>query len=79
MNKSKIKSKKKKKKVMVRSGRAYITATYNNTIITLTDSQGNVLTWSSAGLMGFKGPKKSLLMLQKLSDETPLIKQKTTD
>ncbi len=59
MAKAKIVKKKKKKKIMVKSGRAYITATYNNTIITLTDAQGNVLTWSSAGLMGFKGPKKS--------------------
>lgn len=41
------------------NGRAYINATYNNTIITLTDPQGNVLAWSSAGLIGFKGTKKS--------------------
>ncbi|MBD3359873.1 MAG: 30S ribosomal protein S11 [Candidatus Buchananbacteria bacterium] len=40
-------------------GRAYIQATYNNTIITLTDLNGNVLAWSSAGQNGFKGPKKS--------------------
>ena len=51
--------KQKKKKVIVKKGQAHITATYNNTIITLTDQDGNVLTWSSAGLMGFKGPKKS--------------------
>ncbi|OGL61384.1 30S ribosomal protein S11 [Candidatus Uhrbacteria bacterium RIFCSPLOWO2_12_FULL_46_10] len=43
----------------VRSGRAYIQATYNNTIVTLTDLQGNVLAWSSAGRTGFRGPKKS--------------------
>ncbi|OGL72336.1 30S ribosomal protein S11 [Candidatus Uhrbacteria bacterium RIFCSPHIGHO2_12_FULL_57_11] len=50
------------KKHVVRSvpaGRAYVQASYNNTIITLTDPQGNVLAWSSAGHMGFKGPKKS--------------------
>jgi small subunit ribosomal protein S11 len=40
-------------------GRAYIQATYNNTIITLTDLNGNVLSWSSAGQNGFKGPKKA--------------------
>lgn len=40
-------------------GRAYIQATYNNTIVTLTDLAGNVLAWSSAGKMGFRGPKKS--------------------
>lgn len=43
----------------VPQGRAYIQATYNNTIITLTDSQGNILSWSAAGKMGFRGPKKA--------------------
>ncbi len=41
------------------SGRVYIYSSYNNTIITLTDSQGNVLTWVSAGSIGFKGAKKA--------------------
>lgn len=50
---------KKKKKVLVKKGRAYISATYNNTIITLTDINGNVIAYSSAGICGFKGPKKS--------------------
>lgn len=50
---------KKKKKVLVKKGRAYINATYNNTIITLTDANGNVIAYSSAGICGFKGPKKS--------------------
>jgi small subunit ribosomal protein S11 len=40
-------------------GQAYIKSTYNNTIITLTDSLGNVIAWSSAGAVGFKGPKKA--------------------
>ena len=40
-------------------GRAYIQATYNNTIVTLTDPRGNVLAWASAGKLGFKGPKKA--------------------
>src|SRR3989344_196713 len=43
----------------VSSGRAYIKSTYNNTIVTFTDQNGNVLSWSSAGQCGFKGPKKS--------------------
>lgn len=43
----------------VPQGCAYIQASYNNTMITLTDPQGNVLAWSSSGHMGFKGPKKS--------------------
>ena len=53
-----IKRKKKDKKIITK-GQAHIQATYNNTIVTLTDQQGNVLAWSSAGLNGFKGPKKA--------------------
>lgn len=59
----KVKTLKKKGKKkgfrQVSSGRAYITATYNNTIVTFTDASGNVLAQSSAGACGFKGPKKS--------------------
>jgi small subunit ribosomal protein S11 len=40
-------------------GRAYIQSTFNNTIITLTDPNGNVLAWASAGTVGFKGSRKS--------------------
>ena len=51
----------KKKKVIkhVSQGKAYIHATYNNTIVTLTDMNGNVIAWSSAGANGFRGPKKA--------------------
>jgi small subunit ribosomal protein S11 len=54
-----VKRKKKKSIRQIMHGRAYIQATYNNTIITLTDLNGNVLAWSSAGQNGFKGPKKA--------------------
>ncbi len=40
-------------------GRVYIKSSYNNTLITITDNQGNVVAWSSAGSVGFKGPKKA--------------------
>jgi len=50
---------KKNIKRQVFSGRAYITATYNNTVVTLTDANGNALTQCSAGQVGFRGPKKS--------------------
>jgi small subunit ribosomal protein S11 len=40
-------------------GNIYISSSYNNTLITLTDSDGNVLTWNSAGSIGFKGTKKA--------------------
>jgi small subunit ribosomal protein S11 len=54
------KAKKAKKNVkQVMRGNAYIQASYNNTIMTITDPNGNVLGWSSAGVTGFKGPKKS--------------------
>ena len=43
----------------IRDGKVYISSSYNNTIITLTDSQGNVLAWASAGSIGFKGTKKA--------------------
>lgn len=48
-----------KKKGPISHGKAFIQATYNNTIVTLTDLNGNVLGWSSAGSSGFTGPKKS--------------------
>lgn len=51
--------KRKKSKVKVTRGRIYIQSTYNNTIITATDVNGNVLGWGSAGRTGFKGSKKS--------------------
>jgi small subunit ribosomal protein S11 len=50
---------KRKEKKSVPVGRAYVKATYNNTIITLTDMQGNVISWASAGGEGFKGSRKS--------------------
>jgi small subunit ribosomal protein S11 len=43
----------------VSRGRIYIHSTFNNTVVTITDSQGNVLRWSSAGTVGFKGTRKS--------------------
>jgi small subunit ribosomal protein S11 len=51
--------KRKKVKKSVKRGQAHIQATYNNTIITITDQNGNVLATASAGMCGFKGPKKS--------------------
>ena len=49
----------KRERKSVPVGRAYIQSTFNNTMITLTDSQGNVLAWGSAGTVGFKGSRKS--------------------
>lgn len=60
-NRGAAKGKKKKKSgdKRVTSGKAFVNSTYNNTIVTLTDNAGNVISWSNAGLAGFKGPKKS--------------------
>ncbi len=50
---------KKKAKKNIARGVVYVAATFNNTVITVTDEMGNVLAWSSAGALGFKGSKKS--------------------
>ena len=51
--------KKRKIKRNVEQGRIYIKATFNNTIMTITDAQGNAIGWSSTGVHGFKGSRKS--------------------
>jgi small subunit ribosomal protein S11 len=48
----------KRDKKAIASGSAYIQATFNNTIVTITDPSGGVITWSSAGNLGFKGSRK---------------------
>ena len=50
---------KKKVRKNIQSGIAHIQATFNNTIVTITDAQGNAIAWSSAGSQGFKGSRKS--------------------
>ena len=48
-----------REKKNIASGVAHVNATFNNTMITITDAQGNTIAWSSAGTMGFKGSRKS--------------------
>ena len=48
-----------KERKNISSGVAHVNATFNNTMITITDVQGNTISWSSAGTMGFKGSRKS--------------------
>ena len=55
----KVKKPKKKIKKNITTGVAYVNATFNNTIVTITDEGGNVIAWSSAGSKGFKGSRKS--------------------
>jgi small subunit ribosomal protein S11 len=53
------KGRKKKKERVEAEGQAHIKATFNNTIITLTDNYGNVVSWATAGRIGFKGARKN--------------------
>ncbi len=55
----KTKKVKKKEKKNIPKGKVYIQASFNNTIVTVTDMAGNVISWSSSGLMAFRGSKKS--------------------
>jgi small subunit ribosomal protein S11 len=50
---------KRRERKNIERGQAHISSTFNNTIVTLTDMQGNVIAWSSAGQLGFKGSRKS--------------------
>lgn len=59
IKKPQVRAEKKKITQKVSSGHAYIQSTYNNTIVTLTDLNGNTLAWASSGNCGFRGPKKS--------------------
>ena len=65
---AKVKTKKKVKK-NVQSGIAHIQSTFNNTIVTITDVSGNVVAWSSAGVRGFKGSRKSTPFAAQLAAE----------
>jgi small subunit ribosomal protein S11 len=58
MDKPAVKSKKKTKRVVV-DGVAHVQASFNNTIVTITDRQGNALSWATAGGAGFRGSRKS--------------------
>lgn len=52
-------TKKTKQQKSVTNGRVYITATFNNTLLTITDTAGNTLAWSSSGAVGFKGARRA--------------------
>ncbi len=58
MAKAQSRTKKKKEKKNIPTGVAHIKATFNNTLVTITDPAGNVVSWSSAGVQGFKGSRK---------------------
>ena len=62
------KARRRERKVVPR-GRAFVRSSFNNTIVTLTDPQGNVLSWGSAGATGFKGSRKSTPYAAQITSE----------
>jgi small subunit ribosomal protein S11 len=64
------KGRKKKKERVEAEGQAHIKATFNNTIITLTDNYGNVISWATAGRIGFKGARKNTPFAAQLAAQT---------
>lgn len=70
--KSKVKklSRRRREKKVVVSGAAHIRSSFNNTIVTLTDTAGNALSWASAGGLGFRGSKKSTPFAAQVAAET---------
>ena len=58
MAKAKKKSSKRREKKIVPAGHVYVQATFNNTIVTICDTEGNVVCWSSSGSLGFRGSRK---------------------
>jgi len=67
---------KKKEKKNITEGVAHIQSTFNNTIVTITDLSGNVVAWSSAGLQGFKGSRKSTPFAAQMAAEDAVRKAK---
>ena len=65
----KVKKPKKKIKKNITTGIAYVNATFNNTIVTISDDSGNVIAWSSAGSRGFKGSRKSTAYAAQIAAE----------
>lgn len=66
----KSKVKRKKRERSVESGQAHIQASFNNTLVTISDDQGNTISWSSAGSLGFKGSRKSTPFAAQMAAET---------
>ncbi len=67
---------KKKEKKNITDGIAHIQSTFNNTIVTITDLSGNVIAWSSSGLQGFKGSRKSTPLAAQMAAEDVVRKAK---
>ena len=70
MAKRKTVSRKRRVKKNIESGIAHIRSTFNNTIVTISDAHGNVISWSSAGALGFKGSRKATPFAAQMAAET---------
>ena len=66
----KTNTRKRRVKKNIETGIAHIRSTFNNTIVTITDSQGNAISWSSAGALGFRGSRKSTPFAAQMAAET---------
>lgn len=79
MSKETIKSRKKKKQIKknISQGRIYIQSTFNNTIVTVTDKAGNVISWASSGSLGFKGTRKSTPYAAQIASQSAVTKAKS--
>lgn len=73
--KKKVKVKKRERK-LIHEGKAFITSTFNNTIISLTDGKGNVIAWGSSGTAGFKGSRKGTPYAAQMAAQTASAKAK---
>ena len=67
-------SKKKKTKKSIPNGKAFVLSTFNNTIISISDTSGNVVSWSSAGQKGFKGSRKSTPYAAQVAADSAAVK-----
>ena len=76
MPRPKRKTKRKKVKKEIGFGAAYIQSTFNNTIITITDQQGNAVCWASSGTSGFKGARKGTPFAAQLAAKEATLKAK---
>ncbi|ADH97690.1 30S ribosomal protein S11 [Salisediminibacterium selenitireducens] len=70
MAKPKTTRQKRRQRKNIESGVAHIRSTFNNTIVTITDTQGNAISWASAGALGFKGSRKSTPFAAQTAAET---------
>ena len=67
-------SKKKKSKKIITSGIAYVQSTFNNTIVSIADTDGNIISWASSGQKGFKGSRKSTPYAAQVAADSAAIK-----